>query len=69
MGIIVAVNYYKKDGSWADYEERTVDSHLTEREVREFLKTVKKYPHHYATYKFSSGSRLKEYLSFPEEDK
>lgn len=68
MGIIVAVNYYKKDGSWADYEERAIESKLTEREVREFLKSVKKYPSYYATYKFSSGSRLKEYLSEPEED-
>lgn len=66
-GIIVAINYYKPDGSWSDYEEKAIDSRLTEREVREYLKKMNKHPTHYATYKFSSGSRLKSYLGLPEE--
>ena len=67
MGIIVAINYYKQDGSWSDYEERAIDSKLTEREVRDYLKETNKHPNHYATYKFSSGSRLKSYLVAPKE--
>lgn len=66
MGIIVAINYYRKDGSWSDYEERAIDSGLTEREVRDYLKEVNKHPTHYATYKFSSGSRLKSYMVTPQ---
>lgn len=68
MGIIVAINYYKKDGSWSDSEERAIDSNLTEREVRDYLREVNKHPNQYATYKFSSGSRLKSYLVTPQED-
>lgn len=67
MTIIVSINYYKRDGNWRETEQRVIDGSLTETEVREFLATVSKHPKLYATYKFSSGSRLKEYLVIPKD--
>lgn len=59
------INYYKRDGNWRETEQRVVDSNMTEAEVREFLASVNKHPKLYATYKFSAGSRLKEYMVKP----